>query len=167
VGYPILSSNSYKQRLKFLSTIGAHIQVTLHEREQVCGVFAACLHFGELVNQRVNFIAGEFLVVGHCQHGKRGLHLNFVRRSSKKTSQPGYDSFHHRFDIHPVHLITKQIEQFFRVEAFAFEAAFESEARVVHHFVKGVTIRSHAAGDFVHRNAFDTYGFHHGALTGS
>jgi hypothetical protein len=49
--------------------------VTLHQRKQMRGVFAAQLHFGELIDQRVDFVTGEFLLVCHGHHGKRNLRL--------------------------------------------------------------------------------------------
>jgi hypothetical protein len=46
-------------------------------------VFAAQVHFGELIDQRVDFVAGEFLLMGHGHHGKRNLRLGGWRRFAK------------------------------------------------------------------------------------
>ena len=138
----------------------------LNERKKVSGVFTALLHFGELIDQRMDLVAGKFKVLCHCQHFKHGFggHSRFCF-FSEKAFQPCQDTIHHGFDIHPLRLLTKQIEQVAGVEAFPFEAAFESQARIVHHFVDGISVGFQTEGDFIHGNAFETDRRHHGALT--
>jgi hypothetical protein len=43
--------------------------VTLDERHEMCGVLASQMHFGKLIYQRVDFVAGEFLFAGIGEHG--------------------------------------------------------------------------------------------------
>jgi hypothetical protein len=58
--------------------------VTLYQREQMRRVFAAQLHFSELIDQVMDFVAGEFLLVSHGHHGKRNLRLCGWRRFAKQ-----------------------------------------------------------------------------------
>lgn len=105
------------QGLVFFAAIGTHIQVRLNERHEASRVFAAQHGFGKLVEQGMDFVAGEFALLGFSNRMEQGRQQGIALRAGRKKSFELFQKMFHGFLYEPFAdgflLVREHVEQFF------------------------------------------------------